>query len=273
MNYKKLIIIPIVLLALSLAYLFWIIFTTGLNLDIDLKGGTQIVAESSISIDEQKLEDILRLYDASVRTAKSITGYSVFIEFDASIEPNDVLKTLKGSNYIFENYSVQTIGPTLGAAFFEQAIIALVFAFLFMAGVVFIIFRKPVISFRVIISAFADIVETLVFSQIIGIKLSLATFAALLLLIGYSVDDDVLLTARTTRGTGEISERMKRARKTAFTTVGATGVALTALFIITSSSVIIQIASILLIGLIFDLINTWLLNAPILRWYMEKGIK
>ncbi len=273
MNYKKLIIIPIVLLALSLIYLFWLFSTTGLSLDIDLKGGTQIVAESSISVNERELEAVLSLYDASVRTAKTITGYSVFIEFDAGIDTNNVLETLKKNNYIFENYSVQTIGPALGAAFFEQAIVALVFAFLFMAGVVFVIFRKPVLSFRVIISAFADIIETLVFSQIIGIKLSLATFAALLLLIGYSVDDDVLLTARTTRGSGEISERMKRARKTAFTTVGATAVALIPLFIITSSNIIIEIASILLIGLAFDLVNTWLLNAPILKWYVEKEIK
>jgi len=273
MNYKKLIVIPLVLLVLSLGYLFWIIFTTGLNLDIDLKGGTQVIAESSIQIKGQELESILSSYDASVRTAQSITGYTVFIEFDAKIDPDDVLKTLEENDYVFENYSIQTIGPALGAAFFEQAIIALVFAFLFMAAVAFIIFKKPVLSFRVIVSAFADIVETLVFSQIIGINLSLATFAALLLLIGYSVDDDVLLTTRTTRGSGEISERMKRARKTAFTTVGATAVALISLFIITSSNIIIQIASILLIGLVFDLINTWLLNAPILRWYMEKGTK
>jgi len=273
MNYKKLILIPLVLLFLSVGYLFWIIFTTGLNLDIDLKGGTQIIAESSTQIKEQELESVLISYDASVRTAQSITGYTVFIEFDATIDPDDVLKTSEENGYVFENYSIQTIGPTLGAAFFEQAIIALVFAFLFMAAVAFIIFRKPVLSFRVIISAFADIIETLVLSQIIGIKLSLATFAALLLLIGYSVDDDVLLTTRTTRGSGEISERMKRARKTAFTTVSATAVALISLFIITSSNIIIQIASILLIGLIFDLINTWLLNAPILRWYMEKVVK
>ena len=273
MNYKLMLVVPLIILALALTYLFLRITTTGLNLDIDLKGGTQIIAESDASLNEKDLEGILEEYDANVRIASGLTGYSAFIEFDASIDSTDVLKTLENNGYVFEDYSVQTIGPTLGAAFFEQAIISLVFAFLFMAGVAFTIFRKPVLSFRVIISAFADIVETLVFSQIIGIKLSLATFAALLLLIGYSVDDDILLTARTTRGSGEISERMKRARKTAFTTIGATAVALIPLFIITSSSIIIEIASILLIGLAFDLINTWLLNAPILRWYVEKEIK
>ncbi len=273
MNYKRLIIVPLILLIVSLGYLLWILFTTGLNLDIDLKGGTQIIADSSISVDGQKLETILSSYDASVRTSRSITGYSVFIEFDAQIDPEEVLKTLRENEYVFEDYSVQTIGPALGAAFFDQAIVALIFAFLFMAVVVFVIFKKPVLSLRVIISAFADIIETLVLSQIIGIKLSLATFAALLLLIGYSVDDDVLLTTRTIRGSGEIVERMKRARKTAFTTIGATAVALISLFVITSSSIIIQIASILLIGLIFDLINTWMLNAPILRWYVEKEVK
>jgi preprotein translocase subunit SecF len=270
MNYKKLIVIPVVLIALSLIYLFWLILTTGLNLDIDLKGGTQIVFDSPVRVNEQELEDILKPYDASIRTAEGITGYSVFIEFDASVEPNNVLETLKENNYDVKDYSIQTVGPTLGKAFFEQALIALIFAFLFMAGAAFVIFRKPVLSLRIIFSAFADIIETLVLSQIIGIKLSLATFAAILLLIGYSADDDVMLTARVTKGTGEINERIKRARKTAFTMIGATAVALLSLFLITSSTVIIQIASIMLIGLTFDLINTWMFNAPVLRWYAEK---
>lgn len=273
MNYKNFIAVPVILLVLSLAYLFWINSTTGLNLDIDLKGGTQIVAEYPTVVSEQKLESILKPYDASVRTAKGITTYSVFVEFDASIDPNNVLKTLNENGYDFKDYSIQTVGTSLGSAFFQQALIAIIFAFLFMTGTAFIIFRKPVLSLRVIFSAFADIIETLLLSQIIGIKLSLATFAALLLLIGYSVDDDIMLTARVTKGTGEINERIKRARKTAFTMIGTTFVALISLFAIVESPIIDQIASIMLIGLVFDLINTWMFNAPILRWYVEKGMK
>ena len=36
------------------------------------------------------------------------------------------------------------------------------------------------------------------------------------------------------------------------------------------SPVITQIALVLLIGLLIDMVNTWLMNAGILRWYMER---
>ena len=270
MNYKMLIVIPLLLLALSLIYLFYQLSTKGLILDIDLKGGTQIVAESSTSVSEQEIENILKKYDATARIARGVTGYTIFITFDSSINPNNVIETLKENGYDFKSYSTQTIGPTLGVAFFQQAQIALLFAFSFMAVTVFIIFKKIVLSSRVILSAFADIVETLVLSQILGIELSLATFVALLVLIGYSVDDDILLTNRVIKGSGEIKNRIKGAMKTGFTMVGATVVALLALLIMSSSLVIVEIASILLIGLIFDQINTWFFNAPVLRWYVER---
>jgi len=238
-----------------------------------LKGGTQITIESSSIVDEQKLENILSQYDANVRTAKGITAYSVFIEFDTSVDPKDVMKSLEDNGYKFENYSIQTVGPALGETFLQQAQIVLIFAFIFMGITSFIIFRSLLPSFYVVLSAFADIVETLVISQILGIRLSLATFAALLLLIGYSVDDDVLLTTRIFKGTGDLKNKMRAAMKTAFTMIGATSVALLALFIITTSAVITQIASILLIGLLCDVVNTWLLNANLLRWHMERKMK
>jgi preprotein translocase subunit SecF len=272
MNYTKLVIIPIIVIALSLSYLIYTVSTNGLNLDIDLKGGTQILITTPNPVDQTQLEGILRPYDASVRTARGISDYSIFIEFEASINPDSVLNTLAENGFSFEpnEYSIQTVQPILGQSFFTQALIALTFSFIFMAITAFIIFRKPVLSLRIIFSAIADMVETLVLSQILGINLSLATFAALLLIIGYSADDDVMLTTRASKGTGAVKDRISRARKTAFTMFGTTIVALFSLFVITESVIIDQIASIMLIGLMFDLMNTWTFNAPVLRWYLEK---
>jgi preprotein translocase subunit SecF len=274
MNYLKLVIVPIILVIVSLSYLFWIVFTNNMNLDIDLKGGNQIVVTSTKAIDGSQLEEVLKQYDASVRTAKGLSDYSVFIEFDASINPDDVLKTLADSGYTFEKneYSIQSVEPVLGQSFFTQAMLALVFSFIFMAITTFIIFKKPILSLRIIFSAFADMAGTFALSQILGIKLSLATFAAMLLIIGYSADDDIMLTTRVTKGSGEIKDRINGARKTAFTMFGTAIVALFALFVITESVVIDQIASIMLIGMMFDLVNTWMFNAPVLRWYMEKKV-
>jgi preprotein translocase subunit SecF len=125
----------------------------------------------------------------------------------------------------------------------------------------------------VILSAFADIVEAFAVSQILGIKLSLATFTALLLLIGYSVDTDILLTTRVLKTEGDTSEKIKRAMKTGMTMLATTGAALVALFAMGASPVIVQITSVLLIGLLFDVLNTWITNAGLLRWYVERKEK
>jgi len=273
MNYKTSLIIPIIILVLSLSYLLWQITTVGLNLDIDLKGGTQITAESNKILDEKKLENVLEQYDAHVRTARGLAGISVFIEFDASINSKDVLKTLNENGYEFEDYSVQTVGPSLGAASFQQAIVVLIAAFVFMAITIFIIFRIPVVSFYISLAPAFDIIETLAISQILGIKLSLASFAALLMIIGYSVDDDVMITTRILKGTSEMKDKIKDSRKTSFTTTAATMVALAALYTVSLSVVITQIASVLLIGLLIDLQNTWLFSTPLLRWHIERKSK
>jgi len=128
-------------------------------------------------------------------------------------------------------------------------------------------------SSAVIISAFADILMTLVFVNLLGIKLSSAGIVAFLMLIGYSVDTDILLTTRILkRSEGSLNQRMFGAFKTGITmtltSLLAVGVAL---FIVQSfSTVLSQIFLILFIGLGFDIFNTWITNASILKWYMEK---
>lgn len=270
MNFKRMSIIPVALLIVCTIYLIFLIATNELALDIDLKGGTQIIAEYNKQVSEVELESILKQYDASVRTAKGLTTYTIFIEFDTEINPENILKTLKENGYLLESYSVQSIGPALGSAFLQQAVFVLMFSFVFMAFTVFFIFKNPLPSFFLVLTPTSDIIETLVFSQIFGIKLSLASFAALLLLVGYSVDDNILLTARALKREGDLDEEIKSSFRTGITMVGATLVALMSLFIISASTVIDQIAAVLVIGLIIDLLNSWILNVGLLKWYLGR---
>ncbi len=271
MNYKTQAILPLFGLAFALIYLFYLISTTGLILNIDLKGGTQISFESKSELSENNIENILKDYEAEVRIARGVTGYVALIEIDSSIDSTEIINVLKNNGYSSADFSVSALTSSLGVSFFQQAQLVLLFAFLFMAITVFFIFKDPFPSFYVVLCGFADIVETLAISQFLGIKLSLATFAALLLLIGYSVDTDILLTSRVLKtAEGELKSKIKGAMKTGLTMIGATAVALTALFIVSASLVITQIASVLLIGLIVDVFNTWFVNANLLRWYIER---
>ncbi len=267
-GYKQIIAIPIALFILSAAFLF--IERNNLNLDIDLKGGGQIALQSDSMPDVENIESMLSKYDVKVRSARGIASYTTFIEFDTSENATEMLFELEKSGYKFSEYSVQSVGPILGASFFQQAQIALILAFVFMAVVVFIIFRVPAPSFYVILAAAADIIETLAAMHLLGIKLSLATFAGLLLLIGYSVDTDILLTTRVLKSEGDLRQNIRNAMKTGLTMSGTTIAAVVALLVFTPQSVLTQIASVLLIGIVFDIVNTWITNAGLLRWYMER---
>jgi len=153
----------------------------------------------------------------------------------------------------------------------QQTITAILIAFIAMAVVVFITFRAWVPSMFVILAAVSDIISTLAVISLLGIKLSTAGVAAFLMLIGYSVDTDILLTTRVLkRKEGTVFERILKAMKTGMTMSGTSLFAAFVAFYFSKSDVIRQIMLIIFIGMLFDMIYTWLQNASILRIYMEK---
>jgi preprotein translocase subunit SecF len=109
----------------------------------------------------------------------------------------------------------------------------------------------------------------------------MGTVAALLMLIGYSVDTDILLTTRLLKRKGELNDKIKDAMKTGMTMTLTTLAALIALFVVSSGSylvssftridIISDVSVVLIFGLIADIINTWMTNVGILKWYLEKG--
>lgn len=127
-------------------------------------------------------------------------------------------------------------------------------------------------SFMMILCAFADIVMTVVVVDMLKLNLSLAGIIAFLMLIGYSIDTDILMTSRLLiEKEGTKNHRLFGAFKTGMmmtlTAIAAVGVSL--LIIQNLSVTLHQIFTIVLIGLFFDMLNTWITNASLLKWYME----
>ena len=148
---------------------------------------------------------------------------------------------------------------------------ALLIAFILMALVVFIYFRTIIPSAAVILAVFSDILITLAIVNLLGLKISSAGIAAFLMLIGYSVDTNILLSTRVLkRKEGTETERFYGALKTGLMMSSTTLIAVTTAIIFTQSEIIKQIMIILLIGLIVDLINTWIQNVAILRIYLAR---
>lgn len=281
-NYKKLFMVPIILLSLAILVISLNYARTGdfVEQDVSLKGGVTVSVYSSEKIDINDLGSFLKskLGKSDIRVrrlAEFGTEKQIGIIIEAS-EINeeklkDILEERLNLKLTDDNYSVEEMGSSLGKAFYNQMLIAILLAFLFMAIVVLITFRTWIPSFAVVFAAFSDIVITVAIIDIIGMKLSTSGIAALLMLIGYSVDTDVLSTTRVLkRKEGSIVSRVFDSIKTGLTMTFTTIAALLVGYFVSTSYVIKEIFLIILIGLCVDIITTYLMNAGVLMWYAKK---
>ncbi len=280
-NYKFLLIIPIILLTLSLGYLGYFYKENGdfIRKDVSLTGGTTITIFPKQEIDILELKSLLseKLQDFNIREISNIrSGKQEAIVIESSMDSSElrqVLEQILEYELTDENSSTEFTGSGLSQSFYRQLQIAILISFILMAIVVFIIFRTLAPSLAVVLSAFADIMMTLAMVNLLGIRVSSAGIIAFLMLIGYSVDTDIMLTTRLLkRRDSGISKRLLNAFKTGITMTITSIIAISVALILTQSfsEVLKQIFTILLIGLSFDILNTWITNASILKWYLEK---
>lgn len=328
-NYKLLLIIPVVLLVFSLAYIGYFYAQNGdfIKKDVSLKGGTSITitSDGGININDLKQSLLKKIDDFSIREISDFnTGKQEAIIIESPTAPEElkqVLEEILGYKLITgENASVEFSGSALSADFYKQLIYAIILSFSLMALIVFFVFggqmkiklltilltlipmilffsratsikttiissiiillinlsiflKYSIPSVAVVISAFADIVMTLAFVDFIGMRLSSAGIIAFLMLIGYSVDTDIMLTTRLLKKRDDhLNKRLLNAFKTGITMTFSSMVAVGVALILTYSfsEVLKQIFTIVFIGLSFDLLNTWITNASILKWYLEK---
>ena len=140
-----------------------------------------------------------------------------------------------------------------------------------MAIVVYVTFRKWYPSALVIFAVFSDIVITLAIVTAFGLQISGAGIAAFLMIIGYAVDTNILLSYRVLKSHDkEPFERVINASKTGLLMSGTTFAAMLGALFVTNSVVIFQILLILTIALVVDMLNTWFFNAYLLQNYAKK---
>ncbi|MBO7518299.1 MAG: protein translocase subunit SecF [Methanobrevibacter sp.] len=268
-NHKILIAIPIILALLSLV----LIGFHGLEQGVDLKGGSQAELQLLGSVTPSELEDTL---DAKLNTNNiKVTNNGinkVTVELENNINSSTFTSAINGKAKVI---SYNEIGPVLSEEAMGQIYVAMIFAFLFMAITVFVVFREPVPSVAIILAALCDILIALGGMSIFKIPLSIASVGALLMLIGYSVDTDILLTTRLLkRREGTVEGRAKNAMYTGLTMSFAAIAAMGILYAVTKilmpeATTLSNISAVLVIGLVGDILSTWLMNLGILKTYID----
>lgn len=276
---KKLVIIPIAIMILSLAIVLNNYIQTGdiVDKDVTLKGG--VTATIYTKADVENLESILSSKFRTEILVRKLAEFGTEEQIGLIIEASDVksaelkpvLEETLGIELTEESYSVEETGSSLGEAFYRQMFTAILIAFVLMSIVVFIAFRSAIPSLAVVLSAFADMLAAVAFINLIDIKLSTSGIAAILLLMGYSIDTDVLLTTKVLkRREGTIMERVFSSMATGLTMTFTTIAALTVGYFVSNSYLLKQMFLILLVGLFIDIIMTYLLNTRILMWYAAR---
>ena len=275
-KYKLLVLIPILILLLASSYLIYNKTSTGefVNKDVSLSGGVMITITTSEPLDIPSLENEIpnsRIREIKSQTMNKVLGYS-FETNELDIE-NLKEKIQEQTDFEFAEgtYSIEETSSALSEAFWSNAIKAMSLAFIFIGIVVFVYFRKIIPSSAIVLSAISDIILTIAILNIFNIRLSTAGIAAILMLIGYSVDSNILLTTKIIKEKNKsLIDRLTGALKTGLTMQITTLVTLLCIFLFSPAEVLKSITLILIIGILADMMNTWVQNAGILIWWTKK---
>ena len=278
---EQLVTPPLIVLALALIVLGGMYVATGspVRLGFQFEGGTIVELATSDLHDDADLR--LAFADYPLIDVRN-SGNRRMLKFGPM--ENDMEKSLVdkvNTEYEYATPEIKQADPVYAKSLQGQAIKAIIVSFCLMAIVVFLIFRTFVPSVAVVLSAFSDIVIATAFIAIMGIELSFGTVAALLMLIGYSVDSDILLTTRLLKRRGNLDDKVTSAMTTGLTMTGTTLAALLMMYFVSTYSYLIipsfpqisiisDISAVLLFGLAADLMNTWMLNTGILKWHLSK---
>jgi len=196
--YKLSNIISLILFIISI---FFLIFK-GLNYGVDFKGGTLIELRSDNT--NYKTEDIrgafnkLNLDDLSVKKFGIEGDYVIKFKRSDLNEP-DFIKKLKNDldNYL-EDYSfrrVENVGPKVSAELLQDGVTAIAIALA--AMLIYIWFRfEWQFSIGAIIAIFHDVIITLGIFSLLSLEINLSIVAAVLTIVGYSMNDTVVIFDR-----------------------------------------------------------------------------
>ena len=197
-KFKTANIISIILFILSI----FLIGFKGLNYGIDFKGGTLIELRTDPSINASTIRDSLNsmnLGDVNVKRFGKVGDYLIKVEQkntnDNNLIPEIKKKLSNNLNSEIDFRRVENVGPKVSSELLESSIIAISLALAAMLFYIWIRFEWQ-FSIGSIIALFHDVVITLGIFSILSLEINLSIIAAVLTIVGYSMNDTVVIYDR-----------------------------------------------------------------------------
>jgi preprotein translocase subunit SecF len=191
-------IISLILVVLSLVLLTF----KGLNYGIDFKGGTLIELRSSDNnINVSNLRENLNKMDlGDVSVKKFGNDQDYLIKFENKNDNKNIIEEIRsnldksfGNNFDFRR--VENVGPKVSAELLKSGVIAISISLALMLIYIWIRFEWQ-FSLGAIIALFHDVIITLGLFSLLSLEINLSIIAAILTIVGYSMNDTVVIFDR-----------------------------------------------------------------------------
>ena len=202
-NYSKFFKTAIICSFIAMIVSLFFIFFKGLNYGVDFNGGTLI--EIRVSDKNIKIQQIREFFDGNKLGEVNVKQFGKENDFLIKFEKNseeiekfifelkkDISKKI-GSEVNFRR--VESVGPKVSDDLLKQGIIAIVLSF---AGIFFYLWIRFEWQFSLgsIIALIHDVIITLGIFSIMSLEVNLSIIAAVLTIIGYSINDTVVIYDR-----------------------------------------------------------------------------
>jgi preprotein translocase subunit SecF len=184
----------------------WTHIGSPVPLGVDFRGGTQVQVQFAQAPDANKIRSAMvaaGIKDASIQNYDQASSNEVLISLpeqhdETSLDAGqkqivDALQTHYDNRFTVRN--VQVVGPTVGKQLEKQAGLATLYSMLGM--LVYLWFRFQLIyGVAAVVACFHDTLITVGFFALTGQEISLTVIAAILTLVGYSMNDTIVVFDR-----------------------------------------------------------------------------
>jgi preprotein translocase SecF subunit len=260
-----------------------IILIKGFNYGVDFKGGTVIEIRTEKNIHVEEIRGSISKLNINNYTVKEFGAPNNFeISMETIVNNNEFVNTIKSNlekdlKQKISIRKVETVGPKVGGELIKSAIYALFSGFV--AIFIYLWFRfEWQFSLGGIVALFHDTIITAGIFSIFNLKFDLTIIAALLTIIGYSINDTVIIYDRirenlkkdsVTDLTDLVNKSLNDTLSRTLKTSGATLLSIVAVLIF-GGEVLRGFAFAITFGIIFGTYSSIYVASPIVMFFNIK---
>jgi preprotein translocase subunit SecF len=255
---------------------------------VEFSGGTQLIVKFASTPEIDRVRGAVNAVDANavIQTFGQASENRVLIriaganEADLDAEARRVLETLRSSyseNRVVES-STEVVGPVVGAELRRRAVLLTLFGLLFQLIYIGIRFKGAVWGAAATLAVFHDVLVTLAFLAFFRFEMTLNVIAALLTLVGYSVNDTIVIFDRARENLRHkrkdplrviLNDSLNQTLTRTLISNGTTFLAVLGLFLF-GGEVLRGFGFTMVVGIVVGTYSTIYIASPIVVWWSER---